>query len=155
MSISNFQNFWSLIHKNQNFHFSKINTYKIFFFCRYPKKNIGIVWNYIPTTGVQNFKLISLFLAVQWPQNQVNVMTSLFWSAIFGISNCRKSKQMTFLETWDKTRQDRYVLKRNLWVSKFDLFWPELDLTLDQIWKWVSPSNSTFQITHKPLVTQY
>ena len=54
-----------------------------------------------------------------------------------------------------KTGQDRYVLKRNFWISKFDLFWPELDLTLGQIWKWVSSSNSTFQMTHKTCVTRY
>ena len=53
-----------------------------------------------------------------------------------------------------KTGQDRYVFKRTFWVSKFD-FLPELDLTLGQIWKWVSPSNSTSQKTHKTCVTRH
>ena len=80
---------------------------------------------------VQNFKPISLFLAVQWPRNQVMVMTSLFWNSIFGICNCRTTKQMAFLEFWDKTGQDRYVLKRKFRFSKRDLFylnltWPEV-----------------------------
>ena len=34
-----------------------------------------------------------------------------FLNRIFGIFNCLTSKQMTFLEFWDKTGQDRYVLK--------------------------------------------
>ena len=61
---------------------------------------------------------------------------------------------MTFLEFWDKTGQDRFVFERKFWFSKFDLFWTELDLTLGQIWKWVSPSNSIFQITHKICVAR-
>ena len=78
-----------------------------------------------------------------------------FVNRIFDIFKCRTSKQMTFLESWDKIGHDRYVLKRNFWVSKFGLFWPDLDLNLGQIWKWVSPSNSTFQMTHKTCVTRY
>ena len=54
-------------------------------------------------------------------------MTSLFWTAIFGISNCRTAKQMTFLEYWDRTGQDSYVLKRIFWVRKFGFF--DLSLT--------------------------
>ena len=53
-----------------------------------------------------------------------------FWNTIFGISNYRTTKQMIFLESSDKTEQDRYVLKRKFGFSKFDLFWPEPDLTL-------------------------
>ena len=64
-----------------------------------------------------------------------------FWIAFFGIYNCRTSKQLTFLESSDKTGQNRYVF--------------ELDLTLGQIWKWVSSSNFAFQMTHKTCVTPY
>ena len=82
-------------------------------------------------TKVQNFKPISLFLAVQWPRNQVMVMTSLFWNSILGICNCRTTKQMTFLVFWDKTGQYRYVLKIKFRFSKCDLFylsltWPKV-----------------------------
>ena len=52
-----------------------------------------------------------------------------FLTPIFGIFNCRASKQMTLLEYWDKTGQDRYVLKRNFWAPKFNLFDLSLDLT--------------------------
>ena len=35
-----------------------------------------ILWNYVQRTGVQYFKPISLFLAVQWTKNQLKVITS-------------------------------------------------------------------------------
>ena len=79
----------------------------------------------------------------------------IFWNSIFRISNCRTTKQMTFLESWDKTEQNRYVFKRKLWLSTYDLFWPELDRTLGQMWKWMSPSNSTCQMTHKTCITRH
>ena len=78
-----------------------------------------------------------------------------FWNAIVGIYNCCTPKQMTLLESWDKTGQDRFVLKSIFWVSKLDIFLVELDLTLGQIWKWISPSNSTSQMTHQTCVTRY
>ena len=92
---------------------------------------------------------------MRWPNNQVEVMTLLFWNTNFGISNCRMSKQMTFFELWDKTGEDMYLFKNKFWFSKFDIFWPELDLILGQMWKWVSPSNSTPQMTHKTGYTRY
>ena len=62
-------------------------------------------------------------------------MASLFWNAIFGISKRRTTKQMTFLESWDKAGQDVYVYvynvyKRQFSDSKYDIFWPELDMAL-------------------------
>ena len=51
-------------------------------------------------------------MAVQWPEKkQVKVMTSLVWIAFLVISNGCTSKQMTFLESWDKTGQDSHALK--------------------------------------------
>ena len=62
----------------------------------------------------KHFKTMFLFLAMQWPKNQVNVMTSFFGNT-FGICNCRasNSKQITFLESWDKARQDKTILTEN------------------------------------------
>ena len=54
-------------------------------------------------------------------KNQVVVMTS-FFKSIFRIFNCRTAKQMTFLESSDKTGQDSYVFQRKLKFPKFDLF---------------------------------
>ena len=99
--------------------------------------------------GVQNFKPTSSLLAVQWPKNQLRVIKSLL-NAIFGIANCRTTKWMPFLESKDKTWQDRYIFKRKIWVSIFYIFvWPAFDLTFGQMWKWVSPSNSTDQMIYK------
>ena len=85
---------------------------------------------------------------MQWPKNQVRVMASLFWNPICGIFIFRTTKQMTFLEFWDKTGQDRYLFKRKFWFLPFELFWPEVDLTGGQMWR-VSPSNSMSQMTQK------
>ena len=53
-----------------------------------------------------------------------------------------------------RQNRTRWVcLLRAFWFSKFDLFWSELDLTLGQMWKWVSPSNSTAQMILKTCVT--
>ena len=80
----------------------------------------------------------------------------IFWNSIFGISDCRTTKQMTFLESWDKTEQNKYLCFKNK-ISSFKIwtFCPELDLTLGQMWKWMSPSNSTCQMTHKTCITRH
>ena len=74
MAISEFHFFGFLTPKNQNFDFLKINTYRIYIPMEY------IEWKYIPTFSEQNFKLISLFLAVQWSKNKLEVMTLFFES---------------------------------------------------------------------------
>ena len=121
---------------------------------RYPKKTEHVAWSYIPTTSIQHFKQIYPFLAVQWPKSQENMMTSPFETRFFGISDCRTSNQMTILEYWDKIGQEKYNFKENS-VFEVKRFWPELDLTLSQIWKYVSPSNSSSQMTRKTCVTRY
>ena len=76
-------------------------------------------------------------------------MTSLFWKSIFGICNCRTTKQMPFLEFWDKTGQDGYVLKRTFEFSKCDLFtwtWPDLRSNVKmsvtiEFYVWNDPKN--------------
>ena len=81
-----------------------------------------VLSRYMHTTRMQNFKAISLFLVVKWPKNQVRLMTTLFWNAILGISNCHSWKWMMFLESWDKTGQDRHVLVSKFWIW----IWPLL-----------------------------
>ena len=105
-------------------------------------------------TVVQNFNPISLFLAVKWPKQRLMEWRH-FLNSIFEISTCRMTKLMTFLETWDKIEQNRYYFVRKFRLSKFDLFWPEIDLTSGQMWKWMSLSNSTCQITHKTCITRH
>ena len=61
------------------------------------------------TNMCKHFKTMFLFLAMQWPKNQVNVMKSFFENT-FGICNYRASKQITFLESWNKARQDKTIL---------------------------------------------
>ena len=82
-------------------------------------------------------------------------MASLFETRFLEILCVVRQNKMTYLESWDKTGQDRHIFKRKFWLSKFDRFWPELDLTLGQMWKWVSPSNSTSQMTHKTWATRH
>ena len=70
--------------------FSKIIANKIHFF-KYIQNKISkkhILSKYIHATSIQNFKVISLFLAVQRPKHQTRVMTSLLWNAFFGVSKC-------------------------------------------------------------------
>ena len=112
-----------------------------------------IVYSYIPTTSVHNFEPISLFFAMQWHNNQVKVMTSPFWNAIFGISNNRTLKQMTFWNPATKLDKIGMFFKENFEFRNLT-FLPEHDLALGQIWKWVSPSNSTSQMTHIACVTR-
>ena len=137
MAISDFQNFVFWPQKSEC-RFLKNKCPKIKILINIQKTEY-ILQSYVRPACVQNFKPISLFwlTMVQKPSNGNDV---IFWNSIFGISNCRTTKQMTFLESWDKTGQDIYLLERKFRFSKFDLFWPELDLILGQMWKWVSPS---------------
>ena len=57
----------------------------------------------MPTTGVQNFKPIYLYLAVQWPQNQVRAMMSLFLKLDF----------WNFKVSYDKTNHIFGILGQN------------------------------------------
>ena len=61
---------------------------------------------------------------------------------------------MTFLEDWDKIGQGWHVFKAFCFFQIW-LFLPELDLCLGQMWKRVSPSNSTSKMTHKACVTRH
>ena len=87
-------------------------------------------------------------------QKPIDGNDAIFWNSIFGIFNCCTTKQMTFLESWEKTEQNRHAFKKRFGLSKSDLFWPELDLTLCQMWKWMSPSSYTCQMTHKTCITR-
>ena len=97
-------------------------------FWRYPKNRM---YSIEPYTNNQFTKFqANIFISgCAMFKKHVNVMTSLYLTTIFSISNCRTSKQMTFLESWDKTGQHRYVFKRIVWVSKLKfLTWTWTDL---------------------------
>ena len=98
----------------------------------------------MPATFVKKkIKLMSLLLVVQWPNNYLMVMTSLFWKTRFVKFLIVVRQKMTFLESWDKSGQDMYyVCLRKVWFSKCGHHWPVLHLTLGHMWKWMSPSNS-------------
>ena len=149
MAISDFQNFIFLTPENQNFDFSKkMNAKNTIFFYRYPKNGIYHRTEYY--IFLQNFERISSFLALQWPKHWLMVMTSLF--------------ETPFLEFLIVVRQNKWHLgNRKTKLDNIERFCKkififkilplsELDLTLDQMWKWVSPSNSKFQMTHKTCV---
>ena len=81
MAISNFHNYWFLTPKNQNFHFSKINTHKIKIFDDI-KKPEYTVQNYIPTISVQNFKLFFIPGCAMTPKpgkDDVTFLNRPFW----------------------------------------------------------------------------
>ena len=80
---------------------------------------------------------------------------------MFVIYYCSTSKKKkTFLESWDKTGQDRHAFVRIFWTSRFDLTWPSLT------WHWplLGPrlkmnatikSNSASQMAHKSCVARH
>ena len=84
-------------------------------------------------------------------------MTSPFWNSIFGDSNCRTTNQMTFLEILTQNWKIICMfLKENFdFQNLFVFFLTELGLTLCQMLKWVSLSNSTFQMSHKTCVAPH
>ena len=128
MAISDFQNLGFLSLKIKKWIFSKINSCKTFFWI-YPKIGICSLELYSNSQCTKFQANIFIFgrAMAQQPGKGADVT---FWNAIVGISNCCTPKQMTLWESWDKTTQDRFVLKRTFWVSKLDIFWVELDLTL-------------------------
>ena len=80
------------------------------------------------------------------------VITSFFETRFLEFLTVVRQNKWFFLESWDKTEQDDMFLKENCGLKKM-IFLPELDLILGQIWKWISPSNSTCQMTHKTCIT--
>ena len=111
-------------HQNSKFQFLKNKwSQKTKILKTSKKRNRYMLQSYVLATGVQNFEPISLFSAVQWPKNEVRVMTTLFWNSIFGILRCRTTKQTTCLESLDKIRQDRYIKK---WFQNLTVFDPNL-----------------------------
>ena len=83
------------------------------------------------------------------------VMTSLLWNSFFWSSNVERKNNDILGILRKKNGQDRYVFKRKFKLSKFDLFWPKLGLTLGEISKWVSPLNAMCQMTHKTCVARH
>ena len=77
MAISDFRNFGFLTPQNKNFDFSKINAQKIQNCIDIQKMEYALS-SYVFPIVVQNFKPISLFLAVKLPKNGLIVMTSFF-----------------------------------------------------------------------------
>ena len=51
---------------------------------------------------------------------------SHFWA----IYRHRTQKQITPLNSWDKTESEKRILFSKFWILKIDLFWPIFDLTL-------------------------
>ena len=98
MAISDFQKVCFLTPKNQKFDFSNRSAYKIIIFEDIQKPEY-MLQKYAPTTGVQNFEPVSLFLAMQWPQKPGKGNDASFFNSIFVISKCRAAKQMTFSES--------------------------------------------------------
>ena len=120
MAISDFQNFGFLIPKNQNFDFSKINAQNFQNFIDIQKR-IHVI-ELCVTNRCTKFQANIFIFGCAMAQKPGEGDDVTFLNRIFGICNCRTSKQMTFSEFRDKTGQDRYVLKRHFWFSKFDLF---------------------------------
>ena len=83
-------------------------------------------------------------------------MTSLFWKPIVGSCNCRTTKQMTFLESWDKTRQGTHVFKGKFWFQNVTFLtwtWPDLrsNVKLSVIIEFYVP-NGPYNMCHTTLV---
>ena len=54
------------------------------------------------------------FLLCNGVKNRVMVMASLFWNSIFGTSNCRTTKQITFFNHETKLDKIAMFLKGNV-----------------------------------------
>ena len=118
-------------------------------------KKTELLQNYVLPTRCTKFQASSKNWSLIWPhlaKNEVRVMTHFFEARFFLVA-VRQNKWRFLIPEEKWIRWD--ALKENLWFSKFDLFRPELNLTLGQMWKWVSPSNSTSQMTYKSCVTRH
>ena len=83
--------------KNHNFEFSKINTYEINFLEDIKSRICSIeLYTNNQCTQFQAYIFISGCAMAQNPGKCDDVT---FLTTIFGISSCRTSKQMTFLES--------------------------------------------------------
>ena len=74
-------------------------------------------------------------------------------TAIFGVFNCCMWKQSPFLEFWYKAglcKLDWHDFVRKFWVLKFDLIWPDVDVSSSQ--KWMPSWSCTPQMAHKACV---
>ena len=140
--------------KNQSSYFFKNKCPENLTFWRDPKN--GIITELCATNQV--YKISSQLQKLKshltsFGQKRGKSNDALFWSSIFFLLPYDKTNDVFWIPRKKWIRWD--ALKENLWFSKFDLFRPELDLTLGQMWKWVSPSNSTSQMTHKSCVTRH
>ena len=96
-------------------------------FFRISKKGINNIGVYIKNRGTK-FQ-VSLFFAVQWPKDQVKVMTSLFETPLLAFLIVVCQNKCYFLVTWDKIANIGMFLKeifdfRNLDVFDLNLAWP-------------------------------
>ena len=66
----------------------------------------------MPATAVQNFKSVSILLAVQWPKNQTKPMASLL-ETILDTSNCYR---------YVKTNDIFLGIQRENWIPKTGMF---------------------------------
>ena len=66
----------------------------------------------------------------------------------------RKNKRY-FLESWAKKLDKIGISSRKIQISKFDLTWHAHDLSWGEIRKWMPPSTSASQLTHKTCVARH
>ena len=105
--------FWKMIPKIQNFqNFQKTVTYVIHLLVVYQCTKFQVN-SYIFDPQMEYFCL----------RNHTQ-LSRHFSNAIFVTSGGRMQKQMTPLDSWAKTSQDRYIFCPHLSIWKFDLFWP-------------------------------
>ena len=113
--------------QNSEVWFKKINAYKIIFWS-YPKnRNTCCKPTYKKHTYEISKQYLYNWLCNGKKKKQRKVIASLF-EMLFLAFLFTVHKNKSFLESWDKTGQDRLVFRRKFWFKKFDLFWPNLTL---------------------------
>ena len=140
--------FWQ---KNQNFDVSKTTTYKIGKQLKY----LCVIKLYASNTCKQIFEPLSVFLAVQWSENQVFDDVTFLNTPLAFLAVLRQSKWY-FWNT--ETKLDKICMFLLKVVNyKFDLISPEFGLPSGQIKKWTSlaimrpkwPIKHVLHVTHK------
>ena len=81
---------------------------------------------------------------------QVNLIASFLRNATYCISKWHRQKIFFFVEYWDNWT-GLADIRKTAW--NFEI-WPELDVALGQIQKWMPQSHFTFRMTHKTCVTR-
>ena len=102
MTILDFRNFGFLTPKNQYLIVSEINDQKIYNFLDIWKTGIFVIELSV-TNSCTKFQANIFIFGCEMAQKPIDGNDVIFWNSIFGISDCRTTKQMTFLESWDKT----------------------------------------------------